>query len=139
MKRAIYSLIALSLIFALAACGGSGAAESTFTVEQLQRAMVPQWHANGEPDILEHQVISAERVERESDQVWFEPAGEYIDASNAVRYKMEVRHREYYIEWHDIGDGLAEIEEIIGDFIVTVMYRDFNIVDGEPELLFVVC
>ena len=113
--------------------------ESSFTIEQLQRAMYPQWNFGGEPDVLDHQIISAQQVERESDYVWFEPAGEYVDASNAVRYRMEVRHKDFRIEWHDLGNSQVYPEEIIGDYIVSVMYNYFVVENGEPELLFVVC
>jgi len=139
MKQRICLVITLFLIFILGACAGSTAPAQAFSIEQLQHAMLPQWNIGGEPDILEHQIISAQQVERESNYVWFEPAGEYVDASDAVRYRMEVRHREFDIIWHDIGDGFVEMEEIIGDFITSIIYRDFNIVDGEPVLLFVVC
>ncbi|MCL2368716.1 MAG: hypothetical protein FWC72_06940, partial [Oscillospiraceae bacterium] len=113
--------------------------DESFTIEQLQRAMDPQWNFGGEPDILNHQIISVQRVERESDYIWFEPAGQYVDASNAVRYRMEVRHRELHIEWHDLGSGFVESEMIIGDYVTSILYNHFVVVGGAPQLLFVVC
>ena len=101
--------------------------------------MLPQFLLGEETDILEQQVISAQRVERESDYVWFEPGQEYLDASNAVRYRLEIRHRELSTILHPLDDGFYDAEQVIGDFVTSVRYRDFNLVDGEPELLYVSC
>jgi len=117
----------------------NAALEVSFTIEQLERAMYPQWNFGGEPDITNSHIISAQRVERESDYVWFESAGQYIDASNAVRYRMEVRHRELYFEWRELDNGFSEVDTIIGDYITSIIYRDFNVENGEPKLLFVSC
>jgi len=168
MKKYLIFALAILFLLALAGCAGGTASppavtseptatpeltpepepttteepapdEDTFTIEQLERAMYPQWNFGGEPDILGHHIISAERVERESDYVWFEPAGAYVDASNAVRYRLEIRHRDMWLDVHDLGNGFVEAEQIIGDYVISIRYIDFITVNGEPELLFLVC
>jgi len=111
--------------------------ESIFTIEQLEQAMYPQWNL-GEPDMLGHHIISIQRVERESDYIWFEPAGEYVDASDAARYRMEVRHRNFRWESREPGDEQSPL--VVEDYyVISIMYNHFLTVDGEPVLLFVVC
>ena len=110
------------------------AVPASFTLQQIEKALTPQMDFGGERHI-DWEVLSAERVgiNPPGTTVFFEPAGQYIDISNSVRYSVTVR-------WADtpIFPGLYWDDDIRLGKTET---RDWNffIVGGEPELVFLVC
>jgi len=114
----------------------------TYTIEQIQIALQPQFQVGdwgeGNP-----QVISVERVEREVDRFFWESAGSYVDLSDAVRYRVAVRFRqsiEDYNMWSDIWAN-AESNPFSrdGDYTILTDYYHFHDVNGNPELVIVMC
>jgi len=122
--------------------------EKTYTIEQIQRAMEPQFRM-GIPSQEPQQVIAVERVERVREGFRPEGAGPgpYIyDLTNSVRYRVTYRYKPYpedYDFWvYSVEFFANDPEPLIrrdGDFIIITEFFYFNDVNGEPELAFVSC
>jgi hypothetical protein len=114
----------------------------TYTIEQIQIALQPQFQVGdwgeGNP-----QVISVQRVEREVDSFFWESADSYIDLSDAVRYQVIVRFRqsiEDYTMWSEMwADSERNPFSRDGDYSILTDYYHFHDVNGNPELVVVMC
>ena len=109
-------------------------APAAFRLQQIEEALTPQLDFGGER-LLDWEVVSAERVgvNPAGTMVFFEPAGQYIDISDSVRYSVTVRWADepnYPGYFWDDDPRLGTTE---------TRYWDFFTVDGKPELVFVVC
>ena len=115
---------------------------TSYTIEQIQIAMQPQFQVGdwgeGNP-----QVISAQRVERDRDSMWFEPGATYIDLSNSLRYRVAARFRQPIEDYNMWAEIYADWDESPfsrdGDYTILTGYYYFNDVNGTPELAFVLC
>ena len=114
----------------------------TYTIEQIQIAMQPQFQVGdwgeGNP-----QVISVLRVDRFVDSFFWESAGSYVDLSEAVRYLVAVRFRQS-IEDYNMWSGIWAYSEINpfsrdGDYTILTDYYHFHDVNGNPELVVILC
>jgi len=114
----------------------------TYTIEQIQIAMQPQFQVGdwgeGNP-----QVISVQRVDRVVDSFFWESAGSYVDLSDAVRYRVATRFRQS-IEDYNMWSGIWAYSEINpfsrdGDYTILTDYYHFHDVNGNPELVVVLC
>ena len=173
MRKLTILLIALVLTTVLSACGNTNGDEpqqtyestttsynfeelqgnmveqnQTFTVEQIQLAMEPQFRM-GIPPQEPQQVIAVERVERVREGFRPEGAGpgSYIyDLTNSMRYMVTYRFVPYpedYDLWmysvEFFANDLIPHIRRDGNFIIITEYFYFNDVNGEPELAFVSC
>jgi len=170
MKKLTCLFAALIIVITLTACGSTNepeltelpyeneepqnngdsdtAQETTYTIEQIQIALEPQFMVGSWSEELP-QVISVERVERDRDGWRPEGAGPgpyTVDLTNSVRYRVTLRfqpypedfdHWDYSIAfWAESGEYYVRRD---GDFIILTEYYYFNDINGEPELAFVSC
>ncbi|MCL2838660.1 MAG: hypothetical protein FWE04_06325 [Oscillospiraceae bacterium] len=167
MKKLTCLFAALIIVITLTACGNTNESESTdlpyeneeprnnddaqettYTIEQIQIALEPQFRIGSWGEELP-QVISVERVERDRDGWRPEGAGPgpyTVDLTNSVRYRVTVRFIPYpedYDSWDYSIAFWAESGEYRVrrdcDFILLDEYYYFNDVNGEPELAFLSC
>ena len=126
------------LVFAMTAYSGENQElPSVYTVEQIQTALQEQFKANAWNN---PQVISVQRVVRETDGYWWESAGEYVDLSNASRYKVTVRYEESLEEYNKVSQLFNESPFVRdGDYTVYTGYYHFNDENGTPVLPHVMC
>ncbi|MCL2827606.1 MAG: hypothetical protein FWD99_02600 [Oscillospiraceae bacterium] len=116
---------------------------AAYTIAQIQTALEPQFQIGywGE---VPPQVVSAQRVAREGDTMWFEPGGAYIDISNSVRYRVEIRFWEFPEEYTERASWWADTDEPSpfhrdGDYTILTQYYHFNDENGNPVLVVVMC
>ena len=145
--------------------------DNAFTLQQITEALTPQLDF-GQERPIDWEVISAERVgiNPEGTASWFEPAGQYVDISGSVRYRVTIKwadepnypEAEYVLDYDamnaqagqyfrdnpDVAGGVPTGDDGPLYFIwmrnpqlgtTQVSEWDFFIVDGKPELVFVVC
>jgi hypothetical protein len=120
------------------------ALNSSFTIAQIQTALMPQFQignwGEGNP-----RVVSAERIEREIDSFFDERDGSIYDLSNAYRYRVSIRYKqsfEEYLYWTSpYGDypDLVNPFEREGDYTTLTTYYYFTIENGILVLPFVMC
>ena len=116
---------------------------AAYTIAQIQAALQPQFQIGywGE---VPPQVVSVQRVEREEDTMWFEPGGAYIDISNSVRYRVEIRFWEFPEEYAERASWWTDADESPpwrrdGDYTILTQYYHFNDENGNPVLVVVMC
>jgi len=115
---------------------------ATYTIEQIQVALEPQFSmgdwGEGSP-----QVISAERLARDRDSIWFEPSGSDVDLSNAFRYRVAIRFKQSLEGYHQASygwpDSIPNPFSRDGDYTILTSYYYFNDVNGTPELAVLSC
>ena len=116
--------------------------EKTYTVEQIQTALQPQFQVGdwgeGNP-----QVVSVQKVDMDRDNITFESSGISIDLTNSSRYQVIIKYKQNlddFTLWSEIYND-AEINPFRreGDYTIFTGSYYFNDVDGEPELAFVAC
>jgi len=113
-----------------------------YTIEQIQIAMEPQFQVGdwgeGNP-----QVISVQRVERDRDSFWWESAQSYVDLSNSFRYRVAARFKQSQEDYDMWAEIYADFDENPfsrdGDYTILTSYYYFHDVNGNPELVVVLC
>jgi len=116
---------------------------SIYTAEQIQAALQPSQFALSGFYEGSH-VISVQRIERQRDYLWHEPAAELIDLSNAARYRVMVASPEPLDDYLNRVALFTNIHLPItftrdGDYTIFTDYHYFNDENGMPVQAFVMC
>ena len=116
--------------------------EETYTVEQIQTALLPQFQVGdwgeGNP-----QVVSVQKVEMDRDSITLEGSGTSIDLSISSRYQVIIKYRQSLDDFNLWAEIYKDTENNPfrreGGYTIFTGFYYFNDVNGEPELAFVAC
>lgn len=117
----------------------------SFTIEQIQVALEPEFQVGawGDDGHGFPQVISAERVAHERGNVWIEPFAEYVDFTDSVCYRVTLRYRESIEIFNERAyswpEDFPNPFSRDGDYTILISYYYFHDVNGNPQLVVVVC